>query len=249
MRHLWLVIAALLAWRPGAGAYELKRDSSGAPVRWRTSPSFVIDQAAAEQLGEPRAFVAAQAAVDAFARRIEPLAASLYAGNVSGPGYDAANPAANQNELVVVQDSWELDTGAIAITVVTIDLVSHTIVDADIALNDEHRDFAVLDLPEDNSRFDDLQNTLTHELGHALGLGHSTDASAAMYGVARRGELTKRVLAPDDLAGLAALYQGEVKPVEVGCASAGSALPWPCLLPLTGYLRTRRRKLPTPLPG
>jgi hypothetical protein len=51
----------------------------------------------------------------------------------------------------------------------------------------------------------DIQTNLLHELGHAIGLDHSADPSAVMYG-AMAGGTIRRVLAPDDISGIKALY-------------------------------------------
>jgi hypothetical protein len=54
----------------------------------------------------------------------------------------------------------------------------------------------------------DLQNVVTHELGHYLGIGHTTNdhADATMYASAQFGELTMRDLSTDDVAGLCDAY-------------------------------------------
>src|SRR5262245_465866 len=51
-----------------------------------------------------------------------------------------------------------------------------------------------------------LQDIAVHEFGHALGLGHSSDTTATMYGTAKRCSTDFRTLAPDDLAGVEKLY-------------------------------------------
>jgi hypothetical protein len=51
----------------------------------------------------------------------------------------------------------------------------------------------------------DLQHVLTHEIGHCLGLGHSTDPNAIMYATTTPGTAV-RDLAYDDILGLQALY-------------------------------------------
>ena len=49
----------------------------------------------------------------------------------------------------------------------------------------------------------DVQNTLTHELGHALGLQHEADVTdAVMFPIAYDGDVDKRQLSGDDMAGL-----------------------------------------------
>jgi hypothetical protein len=55
----------------------------------------------------------------------------------------------------------------------------------------------------------DVQGILTHELGHAIGLGHSALACATMYGGGTAaGDTLQRTLAEDDLSGMRALYAG-----------------------------------------
>jgi MYXO-CTERM domain-containing protein len=54
----------------------------------------------------------------------------------------------------------------------------------------------------------DLPTILTHELGHSLGLAHSDDPSAVMWFAAGQGE-QRRMLDPDDVAGVCAIYPPE----------------------------------------
>ena len=55
----------------------------------------------------------------------------------------------------------------------------------------------------------DVQNALTHEIGHFCGLDDlygDDDKEKTMYGYMAYGETKKRTLTPDDAAGLAAIY-------------------------------------------
>ncbi|MBI3653975.1 MAG: DUF4214 domain-containing protein [Acidobacteria bacterium] len=53
-----------------------------------------------------------------------------------------------------------------------------------------------------------VQEITTHELGHALGLGHSADTSATMYGIAHFDGRCASVR-PDDATGIAFIYPGQ----------------------------------------
>jgi hypothetical protein len=52
----------------------------------------------------------------------------------------------------------------------------------------------------------DLQGIGCHEYGHSLGLGHSNDPSATMYGSASTGSTSNRSIESDDVAGLQFVY-------------------------------------------
>jgi Matrixin len=71
----------------------------------------------------------------------------------------------------------------------------------------------------------DLQSVVTHELGHALGLGHSADASAVMYFAYTQGTI-KRTPQADDVAGELSLY-----PAAGGSSPTPSPSPSPSATP------------------
>ena len=63
----------------------------------------------------------------------------------------------------------------------------------------------------------DVANIATHEIGHALGLDHSSDRSATMYYATSQGITANRSLAQDDINGICAIYPlAEAPDAEVG---------------------------------
>lgn len=81
------------------------------------------------------------------------------------------------------------------------------IIEAHIVLNDNFL-WGVVTNPE--APFMDVQNIVTHELGHCAGMGdlYKTDTTEeTMYGYSDEGETKKRDLYKGDIAGITNLYQ------------------------------------------
>jgi hypothetical protein len=100
-------------------------------------------------------------------------------------------------------DCWDHSGGALAITTTSFDPTSGRILDADIELNTPYFLFTTVDSPPCTGTppvymltcvASDVQNALTHEIGHMLGLAHNCDPGSTMYTTASPGELTKRTI-------------------------------------------------------
>ena len=87
----------------------------------------------------------------------------------------------------------------------------------------------------------DLENTVTHEVGHFLGLAHSGVATSTMFATTAPRETSKRDLAADDAAGVCAIY-----PEPSGCGCGGGAPGAAALLLAALALRPLRRRAPRP---
>lgn len=138
------------------------------------------------------------------------------------------------NAIILVKDHWDFDHSAIAITrnfyVSGAGPHSGLILDSDILLNAVDHSFSVTG----ESGKHDVQNIVTHEVGHFIGLGHETGSATepTMVAVASPGETKKRTLETSDLAGMTAGYAGVTnkQPIfeEASCAvaipGAGSCL-------------------------
>jgi hypothetical protein len=164
-------------------------------------------------------------------------------------------PADGHNRVVLRETGWPEDVGVetLALTSLVYDRDTGRLLDVDVDLNGEAHTFTAGDLvlPDD----DDVENTLTHELGHLIGFAHVLDPDATMFGQADTGETIKRDLADDDARALCETYPtGLPTPVIVlempppsGCAAspgrASSRAAIVILLALTarGVRRSRRR--------
>jgi hypothetical protein len=237
-----LSLAALAALASGARGYvRTTSQHSGAPVAWLESCVTVTPDR--------------RGSVDVPLDRVEDTlarAANNWTSRTSGCGYLALStmPASavldvapdGQNAVVFRLDNWTHDPGAIGLTTVFfVDTPGRigdaSILDADIELNGQNFTFtndAASATPRDGTVIADLENTLTHELGHVQGLAHTcwdhvTDTppldnlgdpipdcnsvlpasilDTTMYPYALTpGETSKRNLSPDDVAGVCDVY-------------------------------------------
>ena len=110
-------------------------------------------------------------------------------------------------------DCFEFGRTVIAVTTTSFRPTTGEILDADIEFNEGSFVLTDGDGPpceggelDDSCVQTDLQNTATHEIGHLLGLDHSDQRDATMFGSAPAGEVGKRDLSEDDIGGICAIY-------------------------------------------
>jgi hypothetical protein len=146
-----------------------------------------------------------------------------------------------------VYDCWQYAPAAIAITTTSFNTRSGQILDSDIELNTPRFLFTTVDEPPcPMNQFDvscvatDVQNTMTHEIGHLLGLAHTAEDGSTMAARANGGETSKRTLDSNSAKFICDVYpagrpskscvvpvlgQETLSPSTGGCASApGGAL-------------------------
>lgn len=172
--------------------------------------------------------------------------------------YRADGP--NVNLVTFKDNDWTYRgiDGTLAKTTVTFDAKTGQILDADIAINSAYNNLTVGDTKVGY----DLQSIVTHEVGHLLGVAHSSDFDATMFASYEPGTKDLRTLAPDDVKAVCAAYppgraatcdttpHGGLatscptdEPASSGCATApgGAASTGAVLLLLAGLARAGRR--------
>ncbi len=170
---------------------------------------------------------------------------------------------------------WKYGDFVIALTTSAYSTKLGAIYDADIEINAApHSDGSSffftavaspkcpLDAPAADCVATDIQNTLTHEIGHAMGFDHAPDPVSTMAATAPPGETSKRILDSGTIQGFCDVYprsqpaasceatnllRKQVVAVTSGTGGCASQLPggpqWlgPVALALASLLRGRRR--------
>lgn len=218
------------------------RNSAGSLLHWDSMPiSYKADAENTAGLDQESALSAIVSASGAWTE-VEGVAVDYrFRGTQTGlhGGYDEQNVVffvdewGGSSDLLALTSTWSTDDG--------------TIKDFDMAVNVDHHDWSLAGEPG----LDDLQNALTHEFGHALGLGHDElHHEATMYPTAGVGEVDKRDLSQYDVDVAAWLYPAsEANPDSGGGApsSGCDAVGLPSLgavLPAALLLFRRRKEVP-----
>jgi hypothetical protein len=121
--------------------------------------------------------------------------------------------AHNENLIIFrsTPNTWVHDPNILGLTTLTMcqnespACPAGTILDGDIELNEAHFNFTA----SDQAVSFDLENTLTHEIGHLIGFDHSLDENSTMYASAPEGEIEKRDLNTVDIDGLCLVYPSD----------------------------------------
>ena len=146
-----------------------------------------------------------------------------YAGGFTGTPSsfigDGSMNGDNEVGWVSISESYP---NAIAVTLVWYNIFTGLIAEVDMAMNGDFL-WSQTDIPAgtdpdtvvgDSSSYD-VQNIVTHEVGHWLlleDLYQKPAGDQTMFGYGSKGELKKRSLESGDLAGLGAIYSGPTAP-------------------------------------
>ncbi len=209
------------------------------PVFWKNAcVSYDINANASKQVPYDKA-VALFA--EAFARWTDTTCTSPAKGRVSidtknlGPvacdKVQYSSDQGNQHVIIFYDKDWpypEDTVNTLGLTTITFDPDTGEIYDADMAINSGPNIPLSVGDPVPDGGYD-LQSIITHEAGHFLGMAHSPDPNATMYAQYEPGSTSKRMLSPDDTAGICSIYAADGnRAVGASVADGGVVPEGPC---------------------
>ena len=171
------LITGLMGAASPATGYVRTLTSRGNPLSWHETCVFLVPPMYPPfGLTQVDVLAAFQAAADAWTQvagsylrfELEPVAAGKVAEYLPS--------GKNENVLVLLESGWPHDADAAALTTLTYLASSNPatdgrLVDTDVEVNMEGFSFTTSGARDAH----DLQNVMTHELGHVIGLDHTCD--------------------------------------------------------------------------
>jgi hypothetical protein len=232
-----LFVVAGIALASPAHGYVHKTSKAGDPIRWPIGQVAIDADLDDRGMGGGAARAVVARVVARWAAHL-PAELGLELAPPEDPGMPTEHDGLNVVRWVTDPDDPDYEPEALATTMITYTTRSGIILDADIVINAVDNRWTIVEGDCDGGY--DLENALTHELGHLLGLDHETGRrDATMYPTMRACDTDKRELSDDDIAGVQTLYTG-IEPApgcSVGGGAAGLLVP---LVAIACLLRRRR---------
>lgn len=221
-----LLVVGLLTRPSPAHGFSCFVTNSGVPITWQEQTVTWWLDSAFEQAGLRSEIEASFQTWQNVSCSSLQFRLSRVADNLQRD-YSPVSP--NQNVVVMIQSDWPYDGSALAVTTNTFSSQGQ-ILDTDIELNEVDYDFAVLTLgAQCISETVDIRNTMTHEVGHLLGLDHpplsQEFVATTMFAGAAPCELEKRTLSEYDIEAVCGLYP--LSGPSTGCSNSASLEPSP----------------------
>lgn len=186
-----------------ASAFQVKKTKDGAPVFWDDPRvTYFINEAGSDDLGPGRSKDEVVRSFEAWNNHPGSALELVFGGTTGEADYGYVPGEENINLVTWEEEEWEFDRTALMVTLTTFSTRTGKLLDADIVVNGASYTWG----DGSDPRIHDTANSMTHEVGHLVGLDHSKDREATMFASAPPGETKKRDLSEDDIKGMLVLY-------------------------------------------
>jgi uncharacterized protein (TIGR03382 family) len=225
-------------------AYVFQPDSTGAPQRVSSDVPYVVN-ANSPDISYEQVLPAIHAAFASWSNASQGRLSFTDQGTTQlGPPAEGDNRLGVPVTISWEQNQWSYEGDNQAVAILVEDVGTHVIVRADIVFNGVTHNWANLTDGQAHPGADDVQNTMTHEVGHLVGFGHPPDTTSAMFPSTYPGDLSRRTLDANDVGGIDALYAApSANPGQaLGCSSGGGGFSSALVLLLVVVLLSRNQR-------
>jgi hypothetical protein len=186
-------------------------------AHWTTVPiSYAFNARGARDLSLDQEFTAARAA---FATWDSVANSNIAFSELASPVTNEVSPVDGVNVVIWIDDASDpafVAKGLVASTTTTFVVATGQITDADIALNAVYESWTTTgdgNFTTASGPYD-VQDVLTHELGHFVGLDHVTSRTSAMFPSTYAGSISQRTLSQDEISAMQFIYPAGGAPAE-----------------------------------
>jgi Matrixin len=203
-------------WRNACVGYDIQKNAS--PTQVALTNAEAITKAAFDQWTQAVCPAAASGAtrVSIDVKDLGPVDCDLV---------QYSSDQGNQHVIIFHDDVWPYpndQVNTLGLTTVTFDATTGEIYDADTEIN-ATKPLSLGGVPAAGSY--DLASIITHEMGHFLGLAHSTIATATMYARYTPGSTSMATLSADDIDGICSIYPPDGTRVVDPSVAPSAAIP------------------------
>ena len=228
---LLLALLVMLTGRPAAG-FTVSRSGSGHELRWASMPvRWSVNLAGFSKVPGDHVIRALKEAISSWTDPSCTHLRTAYSGTS-----DRTSSYRDETNVVTFPLHWPHSSQALAVTIPA--HMDGALVDADIEIDSDHP-WSTNPGPKEV----DLVHVARHEMGHMLGLGHSSHRGAVMFHATESGSSHPKGLHKDDRAGVCYLYPANGAPScshDSDCPAGGTCR--------SGVCSTWKQPAPAPKP-
>ena len=227
-----LMFVVILLSGTNVWSFERSRTDLNVPTSWETLPVvYYIAKQGSKDIADGSEIEAVKRSFETWQSVNCSRLTFQFGGLLAEPRAFYVPGGPNKNVVMWIENEsdWPYPSDVLAVTQLEYNQQTGTILDADILMNGYAFQWSTDEQAKKDTH--DVQNVVTHEVGHLLGLDHTSVTEATMFAEAPAEDVSKRALEKDDKDGLCTIYPQDERDqfgfltvsTELGLASCPSS--------------------------